>query len=312
MTKTMRVFVTGATGFIGSAICKELVAAGHKVLGLSRSDAGADALKQQGIEVQRGSLEDHASLVAAARACDAVIHMAFIHDFSDIERNIRVDREAITAMLDALAGTDKPFVGTNGTLQVAGVDFLAPSSEIQAAKRLAVETDRAPAGPGLHGRAANEHLAIDAAVRGIRTSVVRLPPTVHGAGDKGFIPMIIRTARERGAAAYVAEGNNVWPAVHRKDAARLYRLAIEGVPAGTVLHAVAEQGVKWRDIAETIAKGTGLATRSLAPAEAAAHFGWMAGVVRTDNPTSSEATKQLLGWQPTETGLIADMRDHYF
>jgi nucleoside-diphosphate-sugar epimerase len=226
--------------------------------------------------------------------------MAFIHDFSDIERNVRVDREAIAAMLDALAGTDKPFVGTNGTLQVAGLG------------RVAVETDRAPAGPGLHGRSANEHFAIDAAARGIRTSVVRLPPTVHGAGDKGFIPMIIGAAREKGAAAYIGDGDNVWPAVHRLDAARLYRRAIEHAPAGSVLHAVGEQGVTWREIADTIAHGTGLPTKRLAAADAGAHFGWMAMVVGANNPASSEATKQLLGWAPSEPGLIADMRAHYF
>ena len=311
MTKTMRVFVTGATGFIGSAICKELIAAGHQVLGLSRSAAGADALQALGASVQRGDLEDAASLVAGARACDAVIHMAFIHDFSDIERNVRVDREAISTMLDALAGTDKAFVGTNGTLQVAGADFLS-AAQPAGGGRLAVETDRAPVGKGLYGRSANEHLAIDAAARGIRTSVVRLPPTVHGAGDKGFIPMVIGASREHGAAGYVGDGANVWPTVHRTDAARLYRLAIEQVPAGTVLHAAAEQGVAWRDIAEVISNGTGLPTRSLAPADAAAHFGWMAGVVSTNNPTSSAATQKLLGWKPTEPGLLADMRAHYF
>lgn len=186
-------------------------------------------------------------------------------------------------MLDVLAGTNKPFIGTNGTLQVAGLG------------RLAVETDRAPAGPGLHGRAANEHLVIDAAPRRRRQ---RLHPDDH--------PDRAHQGRRR----YLGDGHNVWPAVHRDDAARLYRLALEHVPAGTALHAAAEQGVAWRDIAETIAQGTGLPTKSLAPA--GAHFGWMAGVVGAHNPSSSEATRKLLRWQPTEPGLLADMREHYF
>ena len=294
----MRVFVTGATGFIGSAVVKELITNGHQVLGLARSDKGEQALKEAGAEVHHGSLEDLDSLRRGAEAADGVAHLAFIHDFSKYQENIETDKGVIAALTDALAGSGKPLVTT------FGVGLLAPGS---------TPTEDEVANPAMNPRGALEPLALAAAARGVRASFVRLPPTVHGAGDRGFVPMLIDTARQKGVAAYVGDGANRWPAVHRFDAARVYRLALETAAPGTRLHAVAEEGVSMRDIARTIGEGLGLPVRGLTPEEAAGHFGWMAKFVAMDGPASSCLTRKRFPWQPQEVSLLADMRENgYF
>ena len=298
----MRVFVTGATGWIGSPLVKELHAAGHSVLGMAHSDAGANKLKEQGVDAFRGDIRDPASLVEGVRASDATIHLAFAHDLmtTDILRANEIDRNAIAVMLDAMAGTNKAFVGTNGTLQVS-----QPG-------KVAFETDESPPSSPLAIRSQAERMVREAAKRGVRSTVIRLPPTVHGAGDKGFIPMFIDVARQKRVAAYVEDGTNHWPAVHREDAARLYRLAVERAPAGSVLHGNAEEGIMWRAIAETVGRAVGVPTKSVPAAEAAAHFGWIAMVVSLDNRASSAATRESLGWTPEQPGLLEDIRAHYF
>jgi nucleoside-diphosphate-sugar epimerase len=294
----MRVFVTGATGFIGSAIVPELLAAGHEVLGLARNDTAANSLARAGVPVHRGELSDTESLVAGARACDGVIHTAFIHDFSQFEANVEIDRRAVEALVGALAGSGKPLVITSGTMMVA---HGRPATEHDAPVSVAVP------------RAASEAMVLTAAGRNVRGSVVRLSPTVHGAGDHGFVPRLIAIARTTGVAAYVAEGTNRWPAVHRLDAARLYRLALEKAAPGTRLHGVAEEGVPMRAIAETIGASLGVPVRSLTVDEAAAHFGFLARFVATDNPTSSAFTRTSLGWHPEGPELLMDIRENgYF
>ncbi|MFE8598530.1 SDR family oxidoreductase [Archangium violaceum] len=300
MTKTMRVFVTGATGWIGTALLQELRAAGHDVLGLAHSDSGADLLKARGVEVHRGDIKDPKSLVEAVQATDATIHLAFHLDFSNLLESNRIDRAAISAMLDAMAGTNKAFVGTNGTLV-----FARPGG-------VAFEADVPSVNSPLAIRFQAERLVVDAAKRGVRSSVIRLAPTVHGAGDKGFIAMLINLAREKNAAGYIDEGQQHWPAVHRDDAARLYRLALESAPPGTVLHGAAEEGVPMRAIAETIHQGLGVPTKSVPAAEAGTHFGLISAAVGLDNRVSSQATRELLGWKPERPGLLDDMRAHYF
>ena len=294
----MRVFVTGATGFVGSAIVPELLAAGHQVLGMARSDASAEALGRLGVGVHRGELTDLESLVAGADACDGVIHTAFIHDFSKFEANIEIDRRAVEALVGALEGSGKPFVLTSGTAMVA-------------ANRTATEAD-SPVSLAIP-RAASEFIVMEAAGRGVRSSIVRLPPSVHGAGDHGFVPMLIGLARQTGVAAYIGDGANVWPAVHRVDAARLYRLAVENAEPGTRLHGVAEEGIPMRSIAETIGEGLGLPVRGLTENEAQTHFGWMARFAAINNPTSSAITRELLGWSTHGPDLLTDVRENgYF
>ena len=296
----MRIFLTGATGFIGSAIAGELLGAGHEVLGLARSDDKAGALKQLGIEAHRGDLLDTDSLVAGARACDGVIHTAFIHDFSDFVANIETDRRAVEAMTGALEGTGKPFVLSSG---MAGFALDRPITE----------EDAPLPGDGAQARGMTEVAALATAGRGVRASVVRLPPTVHGAGDKGFVPMIVGVARRTGVAAYVGDGANRWPAVHRLDAARLYLLALENAAPGTRLHAIAEEGVPMRAIAQTIGEGLNLPVRGLSEEEAPGQFSWMAGFIGMDIPASSAITRQKFGWHPQEPELLVDMRDNgYF
>lgn len=293
----MRVFVTGASGFIGSAVVPELLGAGHRVLGLARSDASAKALADAGAEVHRGSLDDLASLRAGAAEADGVIHLAFIHDFANFEASLKAEFAAVQAIGDALVGTEKPFAIASGLLGVA------PG-------RMAVETVAAPA-EWPRGRA--ETILKELARKGVRTSAVRLAPTVHGAGDHGFVHMLIEIARARGAAAYIGEGANRWPAVHRKDAARLFRLAIERAPAGSTFHAAAEEGVTAKEIATAIGAGLGLPVVSKTPAEAPEHFdgfvGWAFGM---DAPTSSATTREQLGWAPKEPTLLDDVKAHYF
>jgi nucleoside-diphosphate-sugar epimerase len=299
----MRVFVTGASGHIGSAVIPELLAAGHQVTGLARSQSSASAISAAGAAVLSGTIDDLDLLRSAAADADGVIHLAFKHEAmraGDMLGAAGADHAAIEAMLDALAGTGKPFVGTSGTLLLAMANL----------GRTGTETDVLPGGPRIDA----ENLTIDAAERGVRTSVVRLPPTVHSSLDHhGFIPTLIGLARANGAAAYVGDGANRWPAGHTLDAARLYRLALESAPAGSRLHAVGDEGVPFREIAEAIGRNAGLPVASIAPAEADQQLGFLGGFAQLDNPTSSELTRKLLGWEPTHPGLIADMDEgHYF
>ncbi|RRN65501.1 SDR family oxidoreductase [Caulobacter sp. 602-1] len=284
----MRVFVTGATGFVGSAVVQELIAHGHRVLGLSRSDAGAGQLEAAGAEVARGTLDDHDVLARAAAGCDGVIHTAFNHDFSKFAENARQDRRAIEVLGGALEGTTKPILVTSGTAMLAQ-------------GRVATEADR-PSGPSPR---MSESGADDLVAKGVRASVVRLAPTTHGAGDHGFVPMLIALAREKGVAAYIGEGNNRWSAVHRSDAARLYRLAIERGAGGERYHAVAEEAVLFKDIAAAIGKGLSLPVESR-PSE---HFGWFAMFAGMDAATSAAWTREALGWTPIGPSLAEDLEN---
>jgi nucleoside-diphosphate-sugar epimerase len=298
----MRVFVTGATGFIGSAVVQELHSAGHEVVGLARSDSAAEALADAGADIHRGSLEDLDSLRAGAERSDGVIHLGYIHDFSDMERNARVDGKAIEALGEALAGSERPLVIASGTL------LLAPPGQT------ATEADTGfPAEVAAGGRRRNEQLLLSLAGDGVRTASVRLTPTVHGEGDHGFVPIIIGVAREKRVSGYVGDGCSRWPAVHRLDAARLFRLALEAAPAGTVLHGVAEEGVAVRDIAEVIGRHLGLPVESISPDGAVEHFGFLGALLGLDSPASSAVTRERFRWQPEQTGLIEDLKQgHYF
>lgn len=292
----MRVFVTGATGFIGSAVVAELRGAGHDVLALARSDRAAHALEQQGVEAYRGELTDLDSLAAGARACDGVAHLAFIHDFSKYQENGDIDRRAVTAMTDALEGSGKPLAITSGTTVVAS-------------GRTVTEDDAATSDSPSAVRAPSEEVALAAAARGVRSSIVRLSPSVHGPGDHAFVPALIAIARRTGVSAYVGEGANRWSAVHRLDAARLFRLALEKAAPGTRLHGAAEEGIAMRTIAEAIGEGVGVPVRSIAEDEAAAQFDWLAHFVVIDAPASSAITREAVGWRPQENGLLKDMRE---
>jgi nucleoside-diphosphate-sugar epimerase len=295
----MRVFVTGATGFIGSAVVRELIEAGHQVVGLTRSDAGAQSLAAAGAQVHRGDLEDLESLRRGAAASDGVIHTAFNHDFSKFVANCEQDRKVIEAMGDVLVGTDRPLLITSGT----GMGNAVPGQP-------ATEDIFNPDHP--NPRKASEIAGASVAKRGVNVSVVRLPQ-VHDPVKQGLITPFIHLTREKGVAAYVGDGLNRWPAVHRLDAARLYKLALEKHEAGSRYHAVAEEGVSMREIAEVIGRGLKVPTVSLSREESAAHFGWLAMFAGVDMPASSAQTQQRLGWRPTGPGLIADLeRMRYF
>lgn len=297
----MRVFVTGATGFVGSGIVRELLGAGHQVLGMARSDAGAKALADSGVEVHRGDLKDLDSLRRGAAKSDGVIHTAFVHDWSDYQANIETDRLAVEALTAALADSGKPFINTSGTAMTA---FASAPGHVGT-------EDDAP--PSSVPRVASEEATVSAASRGVRSAVVRLPPSVHGEGDHGFVPRIIGIAREKGVSAYVGDGQNRWPSVHRLDAAHLYRLILEKGAAGARYHAVADEGVPFREIAEVIGRRLNLPVVSMAPEEAAGHFGFLGMFVGMDCPATAKKTQEQLDWRPTGPSLIQDLdQAHYF
>jgi nucleoside-diphosphate-sugar epimerase len=294
----VRVFVTGASGWIGSALVPELLGAGHQVVGLARSDASAAALRAVGAEVHPGSLDDPGGLARAAAVSDGVIHLAFKVDFDNFTASAATDVATIQALGAALEGTGKPLVMTTGTLMIP---LLAPG-------RTGTEDILPPAGTRLP-RVASEAAALALVPRGVRASVVRLAPTVHAEGDRGFIPELIGIARETGVAGYLGDGANRWPAVHRQDAARLYRLGLESAPAGSILHGVAEEGIAFRDIAAAIGAQLGVPAGPVGPG----HFGFLGAFAGTDNPVSSALTRKLLDWQPSGPGLLDDLATgHYF
>jgi nucleoside-diphosphate-sugar epimerase len=292
----MRLFVTGASGWIGSAVVPELIGAGHQVIGLARSDSSAATVAAAGAEVLRGDLDDLDTLRAGAADSDGVIHLAYIHDFTQFDRSVGADRRAIETMGAALEGSGKPLVIASGTPAVPGC--------------VATESDEIPQTSFVAGRGENAQITLDMAARGVRSSVVGLPRTVHGDGDRhGFIARMVAVAREKGVSGYVGDGSNRWPAVHVLDAANLFRLAAEQAPAGSRLHAVGDEGVPTRDIAAVIGRHLNLPTASV-PAE---DFGFLGRILSVDQPASSALTSQWLGWRPVQPGLIEDMdKGHYF
>jgi len=300
----MRVFVTGASGHVGSAVVPELLQAGHQVAGLARSDSSAEALAAAGAEVWRGDLDDLDGLGQAAAAADGVIHLAFKHDemaSGNFPAAVAADLAAIRALASALEGTGKPLVTTSGTLMLAFAGITG---------RPGTEADFAPSGP----RVDAENFVTGLAGRGVRSSAVRLPPIVHSSLDHhGFAHILIGIARQASVSAYVGDGANRWPSVHTLDAARVYRLALESAPAGSRLHAVADEGVPFRDIAAAIGHGAGVPTASISASDAGERFAFLGTFVGVDNPTSSEVTRKVLGWEPAHPGLIEDLEHgHYF
>ncbi len=306
----MKVFVTGASGWIGRAVVPELLAANHQVLALARTEEVAAALHVAGAEVLPGSIDDLDALRAGALGTDGVIHLAFKHDLAfsgDFQGATRADRLAIETFGDALAGTDRPFVIASGLLGLTpghvateedghGIDLSAPHEV----------TSPSP-------RHVNAEITLGLASRGVRSSIMRLAPTVHGEGDNGFMATIVAVARATGVSGYIGEGTNRWPAIHRSDAARLFRLALEDAPAATTLHATGEEGVAIRDIAEVIGRHLDVPVVSIAPEDANAHFTWLATFLALDSPASNARTRELLGWTPTHPGLLEDLdRDWYY
>ncbi|MER5403192.1 SDR family oxidoreductase [Streptomyces sp. NPDC002769] len=300
----MRIFVTGASGWIGSAVVPELTEAGHRVVGLARSEASVDALTAAGVEVVRGTIDDLDVLRDTAAASDGVIHLAFKHDIAfagGFQGAAEADRRAVDILGDALAGTDRPFVLASGVLG------LAPG-------RPATERDM----PALDGspisiRMATAQAVLALASRGVRSSVVRLSPTCHGDGDNGFMAALVAIARAKGVSGYLGDGANRWPAVHRLDAARLFRLALEKAPAGAVLHGVAEEGVELRDVAGVIGRHLDVPVTAVAPEEATGHFAWLGAFLGLDSPASNTLTRELVGWEPSHPGLLEDLdKGHYF
>jgi nucleoside-diphosphate-sugar epimerase len=306
----MRVFVTGASGWIGSAVVPELTGAGHQVVGLARSDASADALVEAGAQVVRGSIDDLDLLHREASAADGVIHLAFKHDIAfsgGFQAAADADRRAVETFGEALAGSNRPFAIASGLLG------LLPG-------RVSTEADghgSEPPTPHLLGgprtRWATAELALSLATRQVRSSIVRLPPTVHGDGDGGFLATLVGIARDKGVSGYIGDGANRWPAVHRLDAALLFRLALEQAPAGSTLHAVADRGVPIRAIADVVGRHLNVAVAGVPAEEAAEHFGWLGAMLGIDAPADSTLTRELLGWQPTQPGLLDDLdKGHYF
>ena len=315
----MRVFVTGATGFIGSAIVRELLGAGHRVVGLARSDASARSLIAAGAEVHRGTIEDLESLRRGAAASDGVIHTAFFHAFSHASLSTRLrvlwrglsGRGLISSFLGAAVGTDRVAIETLGAaLEGSGRPLVMAFGTMSLAPgRLATERDAPDPRSAGSGRIPSEEATLALARRGVRASVIRLPPTVHGDGDHGFVPMLIGIARRKGTSAYVGEGLNRWPAVHRLDAAHLFRLALETGAAGSRYHAVAEEGIPFREIAGVIGRRLNVPVAARAPDDASGQFSWLAPFLPVDNPTSSKLTRERLGWRPSQPGLMPDL-DH--
>jgi nucleoside-diphosphate-sugar epimerase len=304
----MRVFVTGASGWIGSALVPELIAAGHEVLGLARSDASATSIAAAGAEPIRGDLDDLDLLRSQAADADGVVHLAFKHEWmrtGDFQGAAETDRRAVEALGEALADSDRPLVIASGT---AG---LAPGRLATEADGHGEPPDALPPGP--RTRRATAEYTLSLASRGVRSSVLRLAPTVHGDGDHGFMAALVGIARDKGVSGYLGDGSNRWPAVHRLDAARLFRLAVENAPAGSTLHAVADEGVPIRQVAETIGRHLNLPVDAISPEDAGDHFAFLAGFIGVDSPASSAHTRELLGWEPTHPGLLDDLEQgHYF
>jgi nucleoside-diphosphate-sugar epimerase len=304
----MKIFVTGASGWIGSAVVPELLSAGHAVVGLARSEESAQRLESAGAFVQRGDVDDPEGLAKAAADSDGVIHLAFQHEIAfggNFAAAAKADRTAVAAMGEALAGSDRPFVLASGMLglSVGRVatenDGLVPDAVIRAN----------PAGL----RAATGLFALSLRGIGVRSSVLRLPPTVHGEGDNGFVATFVSIARQRGVSGYVGDGANRWPGVHRSDAARLARLAVESAPGGSVLHAVGDEGVPFGEVAAAIGRHLDVPTQSLTPADALEHFGHLGHFVALDSPATAAITRELLRWEPTGPSLLEDLeQDHYY
>lgn len=292
----MRVFVTGASGWVGSAVTAELIAAGHEVVGLARSDASADAITAAGATVQRGDIADLDSLRAGAGGADGVIHTAFIHDFTAHADAAAVDFAAVQLFGDVLEGSDRPLVIASGILGA-----------------VSIETDRPDPATSWSPRLLTEQTLLGFAERGVRSSAVRLAPTVHGDGDHGFIAALIGIDRKKGNSGYIGDGTTRWPAVHRLDAAHLFCLALEKAPAGSVLHAIDDEGIPLREIAEVIGRHLDVPVVSVAPEDAVEHFDWLGRFLSIDSPASSAITREQFGWTPTHPGLIADLElGHYF
>ncbi|WP_299606220.1 SDR family oxidoreductase [uncultured Tateyamaria sp.] len=291
----MRVFVTGATGYVGRAVVRELLDNTHSVIGLARSEASVEALKKAGAEPHLGSLEDLASLRVGAAKADAVIHLGFNHDFSNFAENCAHDAEVVRAIGAELAGSDRLFLATSGTA------ILSPGA-------FSTETDLAPSGEMAHPRVATEHAGAEMARKGVKIAAVRLAPSVHGAGDHGFVRMLADIALQNGEAAYVDEGQNRWCAVHQQDAARLYRLALERNEGGVHYHAVSEEAVPFKDIAEALGQSLGLLVSPKSGEEAQTYFNWFHFMAASDTPASSAWTRKVLGWIPSEPSLIADIK----
>jgi nucleoside-diphosphate-sugar epimerase len=305
----MRVFVTGASGWIGSAVIPELIAAGHDVIGLARSDASAAAVAATGAEALRGTLLNLDALRAAAAASDGVIHLAFQHDIAfsgRFQEAADTDRRAVDALAETLAGSGRPLVIASGTTGVAlgRVATERDGHDLSASEHLA---------GGPRTRATTAERVLSLAARDVRSSVLRLPPTVHGDGDHGFMAALVAIARQRGVSGYIDDGSNRWAAVHRLDAAKLFRLALEKATAGSTLHAIADEGVPIRDVAEVIGRHLHMPTVAVPRDAAGQHFGWLADFLAMDTPASSARTRELLEWEPTQPGLIEDLdQGHYF